>query len=529
MKKIAAIIISVFAPLAVMAQNAMDTYQVSMTQIKGTARYVSMGGAFTALGGDMSSISQNPAGIGVYRNSEFTFSLGGQWNRNTSAGAPTAKNGVFTFDNVGIVGTFNTGSPKGLLSYNIGITYNRNNSFNRKYNGTVGNLGASFTNYLENVTRGIPSGDLVVVPDFDAYYDTNSPWLSILGYQSYLFAPYTDNGTDYYGLFNPGVSSGSSYTTIREDGRNDEYTINFGGNVNDRVYFGAALGIKDLSFTRRVDYEEDLYNTEGRYESDNNNISSSNYLFSTYYRMRGTGFNGKFGVIVRASDFLRLGATIHTPTYYSVDQTMDASIDNRLALNDGTNKTVSQTIPTYVTNTIRMQTPWNFQVGAAYIIGKKGILSVDYQYTAYNSMKLKETNGDGFPIENAFYKAQFKAGNTVKVGAEYRLTKSVSLRAGYAIQLSPLKSELKDVNAEVPTVGMQTAYFLPGNASYYSCGIGYRFASFYFDASYQHFIQKSDMFAYSPLFFDDRAPLIPGSSQIKSKQNAINFTVGMRF
>ncbi|MEG1999669.1 MAG: hypothetical protein RR015_06610, partial [Bacteroidales bacterium] len=102
-------------------------------------------------------------------------------------------------------------------------------------------------------------------------------------------------------------------------------------------------------------------------------------------------------------------------------------------------------------------------------------------------------------------------------------------RAGYAIQLSPLKTELKDVNAEVPTAGMQTSYLLPGNASYYSCGIGYKFASFYFDASYQHFYQKADMFAFSPLFYPNGTTLIPGSSKIESKQNAINFTVGMRF
>ena len=67
MKRIAIISIIMALPLAMMAQNAMDAYIVSSQQIKGTARYVSMGGAFTSLGGDPSSIVQNPAGIGVYR------------------------------------------------------------------------------------------------------------------------------------------------------------------------------------------------------------------------------------------------------------------------------------------------------------------------------------------------------------------------------------------------------------------------------------------------------------------------------
>ena len=41
----------------------------------GTARFMSMGGAFTALGGDISTLSQNPAGIGVFRTSEMMSNL----------------------------------------------------------------------------------------------------------------------------------------------------------------------------------------------------------------------------------------------------------------------------------------------------------------------------------------------------------------------------------------------------------------------------------------------------------------------
>lgn len=531
MKRLAILSILMILPFVMVAQNAMDAYGVSSTQIKGTSRYVSMGGAFTSLGGDPSSIVQNPAGIGVYRSSELSATLGGQWNINSSPNAETAKNGVFTFDNLALITTFFTNKSSGLLNFNLGVTYNRNQSYKRKYNGATPQLGASFTNYLETVTQGIPSSDLVVTDEKNSYYDTSSPWLSILGYQAYLLSPISDGASTYYGLFTPGKSYGSSQMTILEDGRNDEYTINFGGNINDRFYFGVALGIRDFSITREVFYVEDLYDTDGVYVDENNiesNITSSNYQYYNLYNMRGIGFNGKFGIIARLTDNLRFGATIHTPTFFTIDQSMDASIDNDFVINGINTVEQFKLTPAVATNTIKIRTPWNFQLGASYIIGGKAILSADYQYTGYNNMKMSEYNGDDYPIENAFYKACFKPEHTIKVGAEYRVTNALSLRAGYALQLSPIKAELKEVNTEVPTAGMQTAYILPGNGSYYSCGAGYKFKSCYIDLAYQHYAQKSDMFAYSPIFSQD-AQLIPSSSEVKSKQNSMTFTFGLKF
>ena len=56
-------------------QGAVDAYRLSQPDMKGTARFMGMAGAFGALGGDLSTLSQNPAGIGVYRSNELGFSL----------------------------------------------------------------------------------------------------------------------------------------------------------------------------------------------------------------------------------------------------------------------------------------------------------------------------------------------------------------------------------------------------------------------------------------------------------------------
>ncbi len=52
--------------------TAQETYQDTKmvnNDLNGTARYVGMGGAMEALGADISTISSNPAGIGLFRRS----------------------------------------------------------------------------------------------------------------------------------------------------------------------------------------------------------------------------------------------------------------------------------------------------------------------------------------------------------------------------------------------------------------------------------------------------------------------------
>ena len=76
MKKI---YLAAFALMGVLSAAAQDTYESARllgSDLNGTARYVGMGGAMEALGADISTISTNPAGIGVFRHSNFNVSLG---------------------------------------------------------------------------------------------------------------------------------------------------------------------------------------------------------------------------------------------------------------------------------------------------------------------------------------------------------------------------------------------------------------------------------------------------------------------
>ena len=64
--------IAIFITLFAGAQDLMDALRYSNIAVSGTARAGAMGNAFGALGGDFTSASINPAGLGLYRSSEFT-------------------------------------------------------------------------------------------------------------------------------------------------------------------------------------------------------------------------------------------------------------------------------------------------------------------------------------------------------------------------------------------------------------------------------------------------------------------------
>ena len=57
---------------------SQDDARLSERTLTGTARYMGMGGAMTAIGGDPSAVRDNPAGLGLYRRMEVLVTMGGQ-------------------------------------------------------------------------------------------------------------------------------------------------------------------------------------------------------------------------------------------------------------------------------------------------------------------------------------------------------------------------------------------------------------------------------------------------------------------
>lgn len=502
-----------------------------------------MAGAFGALGGDITTLSQNPAGIGVYRNSDIaaTIDFSNQVSTVNTAGNNYSDNKFkFSCNNFGFVWTvrFNQDALKNL---NFGFAYNKQKSFDRSYRTRYSNImGAnSLSGYIAKVSEGYTADDLGYA-DNSSYnpYDS-SPWLSVLGAKSKLINPKTKTSDTWSSIIGSGsLASGDLY--VREKGSIDEYNFNIGGNIYDVFYWGVGVTVTDFSYDLQSGYGENFI--DGYMPDENEIISAPNakgwYLMQNLLHTNGSGIKANLGVIMRATNNFRLGFAFHTPNYYKMTDTYVASV--RYNLNDG-NKTYDDVAETpNGSYSYEFQSPWRMIASAAYVFGQNGILSFDYEYTAGNSMMFDdEYSIDMFYKTNSEISEMVSPTHTFKIGGEYRISPQFSARLGYAYQTSPVKSEYRSGH-EIPTAGTMTSFTLDQASNYFSVGLGYRFSNVYIDLAYMHRYRRSELFPFSPLpsgienNFDREemeTPLAisPQISTLTDHNNSVVLTMGVKF
>ena len=548
---------SLLCPLSIWAQGAFDAYQISQPDLKGTARFMSMGGAFGALGGDLSTLSQNPAGIGVYRRSEigFTLDLDCQSATAESQGYKNTMNQTkFLLNNIGGVATMRLNSSA-CPNINFGFSFNKAASFNRRYAGGIPSLANSMTNYTAGVANaeGATVADLTFTNSYNPYNPTDggyvASWMSILGYNSYLITPQGDkDNPTWVGQMGNGTT-GSGTFDMWEKGHIDEYNISLGGNIADVVYWGMDFDIIDLNYTLESHWGESLNNA---YVNGRTGVASDWSLYN-YYRVNGTGFNYKIGLIVKPIQQLRLGFAVHTPTWYNLDETYYGSVDYNYAPNPNTEGSYSETNDGYdAVNSYNFRSPWKFIVSAAGIIGDSFIISADYEWTSYSTMKYSVDNGyndyyyddpwdwewkpakvaaldanDRYGYTNMDIQNYFTKTSTLRIGAEYRVTPQFSVRAGYSYVSSPVKNEVADNQETIYTVGTRPQYSVDRSTQYITCGLGYKYQKFYIDAAYVYKHRTSDFHAFTP---DPSTPSIPSpEARISDNNSQIVLSMGFKF
>lgn len=513
------------ASLMASAQATFDVLKMSETELNGTSRYMSMAGAFGAVGGDVSAISQNPGGIGIYRSSDISATMNLNFLSTKSGDYNNLTDTKFWFNNVGYVGSMKIDSDF-FKFFNWGFSFNRINSFQRRYQGGY-DVSTSLTNKIaDNLTRGNWIDQDLSVANYDGniYYDSNAPWLGILAYQSYLLNANSDGMLR--GLAVNGTTGNAEFY-VDEKGHTDEYNITLGGNFKNVVYWGLNFGITDLDFDSYQYYGEDLDNAEiydYRFDDGSTTLGYAGYDFQAYQETRGTGYNFKMGVIVKPINQLRIGAAFHTPTYYDmkdlykVQSGFDLLANGDDVMYQGNTETGEEGYYDEYRYTIK--TPWRFIGSLAVVPTSKGMISMDYEYVGANTMRCGDEGGYNYSDTEMRIKDQLQASHILRVGAEYRVTPSLSLRAGYSYQTSPVKDYVKEkANDNVDVVSSNYMYQYDKNNQYITCGLGYRYKKFYLDAAYVHQTRTSQYHAY------------PGEQgeEVKDNNNKIALTLGFRF
>lgn len=532
MRKALSAAIAIALPMGLMAQSSFDAYKLSQGDLRGTARFMSMAGAFGALGGDLSTLNQNPAGIGVYRSSDIGVTLDIDFESSDVEGVKNSKTHAYC-PNFGYIGAANIDSDV-MPYFQWGVSYGRIASFDRIYGGGFGNLGTSMSNYVANRAHGTAPGVLGQTTSYNPYYQSNADWLSILGFNSYLINP-VGSTSQYNGLFDESQTTGNSQFAVRQRGYVDEYAINFGGNIMNTVYWGLGFGITDIDFKEEAFYDEELTNARiATSEGMNAGVGTGNAYFGlgNYRHISGSGFNFKIGAIVKPINEFRFGIAFHTPTYYNLTDSYDAYVDYSYGkpstIPDGTAESG------FAYYDWKLRTPWKMIVSAAGVFAGRFIISADYEYAAYKNMRVLDDAGYTYDDITAEVKDYFKPMNTVRIGAEYRVTPQFSLRAGYSASTSAVESAVKDGDIEVYTTGCNPAYTFDTTTSYITLGLGYRYKGFYADLAYVNKYRKSQ---YSPFSsFDDLAYDNPTeawvynpATEFTTSNNHIVLSIGYKF
>lgn len=529
------------AALPSMAQSAVDANSVQGSDVRGTARFVAMGGAFTSLGGDLSSLTQNPAGLGIYRRSEIGLTFDITAHHTTSATNTDKLSWNHTkadFDNFAYIGSINL--PTGALrTFSWGVGYQRLQSFSRRFRGYNGSTQTSVSNYIANFTNGIAPEDIDFEysgsqTTYNPYLDSTNDWLSILGYTTMMVNPTGQGNNTYNGLFQNGTVGDADYE-VWESGYVDEYNIDFGGNVSDVFYWGLGVGIRSLNYNRSVYYSESMADAQV-YDIPSGHTTSgnANIWMDHYKNINGTGANIKLGVIVRPIDEFRVGAAIHTPTWLHINHWGYTEAEYSYLLPDLTGKSREESgtnsTPDYDYNS-RLNSPWRFMVGASYTIGSRAIVSADYERVQYADMTTKEpvSNRYGFSYEtdevtNTDIKEYFKGGDIFRLGIEFRVTPRFSVRAGFNTQSSHVRESAANGDVTIATTDVDPSFNFTNSTNNLSFGLGYRYKAWYIDMAYQWKHQTGTFHAYSN-FNGKHAP----TAELTQNDHGFFISTGLRF
>jgi len=497
-------------PSIATAQNELDALRFSQVSSAATARSLSLGGAGGSIGGDFSSLSINPAGLGVYRNSEIMFtptlrinSMKGDYLGSSS----TDNNTKMNLNNFGVVFTTAAKGEKYNRSdwkaFSVGLGYNRVADFNSRgyYAGN---------NTQSSMTEGMIADGL-----YNGYADDLAPPFGFLSYYGYL-----DNADGqsiaYQNIIKKGGSLNQAKSWESKGGIN-EWNLSLGGNYREKLLLGAAISLTSYKYDRSTNYyEEDASLVQNDFD-----YMSYNEIIST----TGIGVNLKVGAIYIVNDVLRLGASIHTPTWSAFSDISDYNITTNTegykASLGGTGSDANPESFVQPANQFSfdysLRTPWRGVLSATAFMGKYGFVTADYEYAGYNSMRYSMPDARDYQntVNNAI-KDTYKGTHNVRLGVEGRLQNFMG-RLGFAYYSSPFRQ----------------ADMFKGQRMDLSAGLGARFGGFFVDLAYVYMTRRNGEFAYPVLVAPDASRgirSIPvGIADITSNTSLIALTMGFKF
>ncbi len=492
MKKIAISIVMLCA-FQLDAQNEVDALRYGLQDNLGTARYMAMGGAFSALGGDLSSIKENPAATAIYRTNEFGLSIGFH-NKDTESSyfnnSEQKDRTSFNIPSFSLVRVDDDlGDPNwNRLNLSFGLT--RLNSLSSQTLIAGQHAQLSYINSLKERAQGKSIEDLFN-QDLFAYLAFNTLGLD------------TTSGGNYVSWID---DDGQKQRFHREErGGITELNLSIGASYNDKVFFGASVNIPIVNYETESIFSEFSYDNSVDLTLDGIDTKFNRIGLQEYIKTTGSGINAKFGIIAKPVFWWRLGIAVHTPTYYTLDEEYSYQVSSHF---NGFNPITDYFDGIY---SYHLKTPGKFVLGTSFILKKQGIISVEYNYTDYSNLEYSSIDDfasfeeeEALNDQNSKINQTFTSAGTFKLGAEWRY-ENLSFRGGYNHVESPLKkSDLLERDV-------------------LSFGLGYRWEQYFLDMAIQHTRYDERIAVYK---VEDSEPI---AADLESKINNYVFTFGYKF
>ena len=504
--------------LPLSAQETYDNANIATEDLNGTARYVGMGGAMDALGADISTIGSNPAGIGLFRRSNASLSLGvvtQQEAENTVGGHKTN----FSFDQVGFVWS-NRISEDNFV--NFGFNYHKSRNFNQLMSivGGLYNASQNKATTTKNDQGLLYDVTATGAPDFNSSYSSctilDDLYARNLNYNATDGKWYFYNGEEY--AFN---RAQSGYTS--------EFDFNLSGSVNNTFYWGFTFGVKDVNYNRYTEYGENLLGGVG-------GVPAAYGVTITDDRViEGTGIDLKFGAIFRPFEEspFRFGVTIHTPTWYDLRTSSYTTFADNTGYFDSTSDELK----------FKLYTPWKFGVSAGHIIDNMLALGISYDYADYSaidSRRLLDTGYDDYDGSepdremNLHADKTLRGVSTLKIGAELKPVPELAVRLGYNY-VSPMykKDGFKDTWLDsMGSYHSSTTDFTNWESTHrITCGLGFQIERWNLSAAYQYSVTNGQFAPFDSYTDNDDAAYdnIADMVKVSNKRHQLLLTLGYTF
>lgn len=450
------------------AQNESDALRIASVRPGGSARSTSLANAFGALGADPACLSINPAGFGLYRNTSLSATMSMEFNTDRSTHYGTVSKEMqarFALSNLALI-MHSEGEAGSDWNSTYGLVYDRVESHHQSSNILGERVPSTILQAFANEGYRVPYSSIL----------ETLPFTAGLAWQAYGIDTVTGT-TDQYRPLIPFGSDVRQRRTVETHGATTRTGFFYAGSFQDRIYLGGALNVIGHRFDRTLQHSENSLDPT---------LDLTSAAYEETLKTSGNGFELSVGAIFRITERLRAGAAFFSPQWLQLNDTYTSSMATNFRTPDTEGNFGYTANSPDGSFTYRTITPWRATASAAYIAGRQGLVSVDYEYVDMRTVRLAAAyNGEDpydFALENQAIKDRFTTTHRLRIGTEWRAG-NWYFRGGWGLVPDPHRSN----DAE------------RGQASRtYASGVGWRGEHLTVDVGAEWVVQGLRTYLYDP-------------------------------